>query len=60
MGVGGSSLGLAEEVESSEGMDMVVGRSVVTANRREEKLQDVAMAVTVVDPVEFTSAGLFL
>ena len=47
MGAGGASLGLAEEVESSEGMDWLLEEIVVTATKRSTSLQDTSIAISV-------------
>jgi iron complex outermembrane receptor protein len=56
--VGGSGLGLADEVEQYGEKEWLLDEIVVTASRREESLQNVGMSLSVVDPVEFTAVGL--
>jgi iron complex outermembrane receptor protein len=60
MGSGGVGyLGAAEMDKGSDGASFQeIDEIVVTASRRSERLQNVAMAVTTIDPANFTSVGL--
>jgi len=51
---------LAEELDSGSAANVQVGMDeiIVTAQRRDQRLMDVPMAVSVVDPAEFTDVGL--
>ena len=57
VGAGGVNAGFAQESVGGDS-GYLLEEVIVTANRREEKLQDVAMAVTAIDPQGFTSGGL--
>ncbi|ETN92764.1 hypothetical protein U062_00643 [Gammaproteobacteria bacterium MOLA455] len=58
MGAGGSSLGLAEEVGSSEGMDWLLEEVVVTAQKREQRLIDVPISIATLDDEKLKNMGI--
>jgi len=47
-----------DEGDLGEGVDIELDEIVVTASRREQVLQDVPASISVVNPQEFTNAGL--
>ena len=59
MGAGGESYSSAEETQSAEGMDWLLEEVVVTANKREQSLQDTAMALSVLSSDTIKNRGLF-
>jgi len=56
MGSGAGGV-MAQETTDGE-MEWLLEEVIVTAQRRDQRLMDVPMAVSVVDPVEFTDVGL--
>ena len=56
---GGVSQGVLAQDESEAAVQQSnIDEIIVTANRREQNLQDVAMSVAVIDPADFTGVGL--
>lgn len=58
-GLGLSQTGFAQDAAASDDaeLDALLEEVIVTASRREESLQDVAIAVTVIDTQEYADAG---
>ena len=57
-GLGASATATAQDSQDSDSLDPILEEVIVTASRREEALQDVAMAVSVIDIDTYADAGL--